>query len=147
MRVHSGQTSYEWIDDWAKIPDTESARTGWAHHGVVVTESGEVITFHPGDRNVLVFDKEGDLLRSWDSGLIEAHQTTLVREGDSEYLWLADNGAKRLKRDAYERTRPEIAGQVIKTTLEGRTVLNLRRPDHPVYQTGIYSPTEVVSFV
>ena len=40
MLIGSGNSEYEWIDGWAKIPDTESARTGWAHHGVVVSETG-----------------------------------------------------------------------------------------------------------
>ena len=48
MRVGQGANTYQWNEDWAKLPDTEIARQGWAHHGVVVTESGEVVTFNPG---------------------------------------------------------------------------------------------------
>ena len=43
MRVGSGDSTYEWVEHWAKIPDTESARSGWAHHGVAISESGHAI--------------------------------------------------------------------------------------------------------
>ena len=144
MRIGSGAHTYEWIDDWARIPETQLATTSWAHHDVVVTDSGQIVAFHQGDGTVLTFDRDGNLQDSWASGLIEAHQMTLVKEGGTEYLWIADNGAKRLKRDGYVRTLPEIAGRVIKTTLEGKTALNLARPEHRVYQEGgLYSPTSV----
>ena len=39
MRIGTGEHTYEWIADWARIPDSESASAGWAHHGVVVTEA------------------------------------------------------------------------------------------------------------
>ena len=47
MRIGAGDDTYEWVDNWAKIPDTPSARTGWAHHGVVVTEADEVNSISP----------------------------------------------------------------------------------------------------
>ena len=43
MRIGSGSHTYQFIDHWADIPDTESSRTGWAHHGGVVSETGSVI--------------------------------------------------------------------------------------------------------
>ncbi len=46
MYTGSGDHTYDWIDGWAKIPNSESARSGWAHHGIVVSETGSVITFH-----------------------------------------------------------------------------------------------------
>ena len=62
MRIKGDGTSYDWVDGWAKIPDTESAQAGFAHTGVVVTEDGSVVTFHPGDPTVLTFDGDGNLL-------------------------------------------------------------------------------------
>ncbi|MCI0830949.1 MAG: hypothetical protein J4N67_12540, partial [Chloroflexi bacterium] len=56
MRIGSGSNTYEWQDSWASIPESESAQTGWAHHGVTVTESGQIITYHPGDPTMMVFD-------------------------------------------------------------------------------------------
>jgi DNA-binding beta-propeller fold protein YncE len=125
MRISSGRHTYEWLDHWARIPDTESARTGWAHHGVVVSETGSIIAFHQAEPTVLVFDEEGGLERSWGTTAENAHGMALVKEGSTEYLWLADN----------------LTGQVLKTTLDGETVMSIERPDLEIYRDGKYSPT------
>ena len=36
MRIGTDGHSYEWIDNWAQIPDSASARAGWAHPGMAV---------------------------------------------------------------------------------------------------------------
>ena len=102
MRVGQGSNTYQWNEDWAKLPDTESVHKGWAHHGVVVTESGDVITFHPGDSTILVLDGNGNVRRTWELPVADAHGITLVKEGDAEYLWIADNGRKRQFQIGYE---------------------------------------------
>jgi DNA-binding beta-propeller fold protein YncE len=145
MRIGSGANSYEWIDNWAKVPHGESVRMGWAHHGITVTEAGDVVTFHHGESTVLVFDQHGNLQRSWDSQLTEAHGISVVKEGQSEFLWFADNGRKRDHRLGYQypATNAPVCGQVAKTTLQGQTVMTLQRPDLPIYREGNYMPTSV----
>ena len=145
MRVGQGANTYQWVGDWAKLPDTESVQKGWAHHGVVVTESGDVVTFHPGDSTILVLDSTGSVRRTWELAVADAHGITLVQEGGAEYLWIADNGRKRQFQTGYEYppgTGP-YSGQVIKTTLTGEIIATLSKPDLPVYQNGNYSPTFV----
>ena len=127
MRIGSNQHTYEWVDNWVRLPDTELGRQDRAHGGVVVTEAQEIITFHEGGPAVLVFDTDGNLLRSWDTTLTNAHGMDLVKEDGSEYLWLADNKS----------------GQVVKTDLQGKTVMSLQCPDLPVYRDGHYAPTWV----
>lgn len=145
MRVGEGANAYEWDDNWAKMPNTEGARNGWAHHGVVVSETGDIISFHQEDRTVLVFDGDGKLKRSWDSGVTEGHGMPLVKEGDTEYLWIADNGRKRSSTAGYEYSGgdSQITGRVVKLTLDGEKVLELQRPDLAVYRHGSYMPTWV----
>ena len=140
MRIVAGDNVYEWIDNWAQIPDTPSARTGWAHHGVVVTEADEVILFHPNDPKVLVFDTEGVLLRSWETGLTNAHSTTLVNEDGTELLWMADN----YRNNVDERSgRGEKSGQAIKTTLDGEVIMTVKHPDIEAYRERTFAPTSV----
>ena len=145
MRVGSGDNTYEWIDSWANIPDSESARMGWAHPGMVVTEAGDIITCHSGNPTVLVLDKEGNLKSSWDGDFADAHGMTLVKEDGTEYLWIADNGSKRDFQYGYDYPpgSGQASGKVFKTTLDGQTVMRLQSPDHPVYQGSRYSPTTV----
>ena len=127
MRIGTGQHTYEWIENWASIPDTPSGRENGRTHGVVVSESGDVLVFNQADPGILVFGQDGKLKKSWGDRFAGAHGMTLVKEGSTEYLWLTD----------------QFSGEVVKTTLDGRTVLNLHKPDHPVYQKANYAPTWV----
>ena len=143
MRIECARSAFKWIEDWANVPDTESARTGWSHHGIVVSETGDVISFHQNDRTVLVFNGEGKLKRSWDSGLVEGHGMTLVKDGETEYIWFADNGRKRGPETAYEYSAEVVQtiGRVVKKDLYGKTALELDTPPMDIYLEGDYMPT------
>ncbi len=143
MNIGSGGNTYEWQERWARIPDSPSARSGWAHHGVVVTESGQVVTYHPGDPTMMLFDPTGELVRSWTVDTTDAHGMTLVKDGDQEVLWVADNGRKR-QADLEYGYVGEVRGQVLKMDLHGNTLMRIERPDLDVYREGTYSPTFVV---
>ena len=145
MRIGSGENTYEWIDSWAKILHPADDRIGWAHHGMTVTEAGEVIAFDRGKPTVLVFDQDGNLQRSWDINLTEGHGITVVKEGESEYLWFADSGRKRdpALGYAYPAGNDPVSGQAVKTSLDGRTIITPPRPDLPIYREGNYMPTSV----
>ena len=138
MRIGDGDNTYEWIDSWAKTPKSD----GWAHHGAAITEAGNIVACHQGRATIETFDRDGNLLSSWDSGLTEAHGITIVKEGDVEYLWIADNGRKRQADLGYEYL-DEYKGQVAKFTLDGRRVMSIDPPDLPVYGSAVYSPTWV----
>jgi hypothetical protein len=81
---------YDVTSDWADLSEVPGGATSWAHNGVVVTASGELIGFHAGQ--LVAFDREGRVLRVVRTGLTEGHGITLVREGDEEYLWITDPG-------------------------------------------------------
>ena len=144
MRIGSGDNIYEWIENWAKVPDTESARIGWSHHGIVVSESGEVLSGHQDEPIVQVFGKDGSFKRSWPSGCTETHGMTLVKEDGVEYLWIGDHGAKRHQSTAHQYPDTgQVTGQAVKKTLDGRTVMTLKTPPLTVYEEGDYKPTWV----
>ena len=143
MRIGGGEHTYDWIDDWARIPDTESARGGWAHPGVAIDEAGRILTFHAGDPTVLVFDQDGRLLESVRTELTEGHGITVTKEGDTEYIWVADSGSKRVRKDGQLVQTNAPTGQVVKMTMHGQPVLTLERPDLPIYREGKYAPTSV----
>ena len=146
MKLGTGDNIYEWVGDWAKVPDTDSARRGWAHPGIVVTESGDVVTHHAGDSTVMVFGADGNLKHSWDSGVVDGHDIALANDSNEEYLWIADNGSKRSHLHAYDDppgVGGKVVGKAVKKTLTGETVLTLGPPDLPVYQEGDFMPTSV----
>ncbi len=123
--VGTDSLRFKWIDNWARIPDTPSGRANGRTHGVVVTAAGDVMVFNQANPGVLVFSPDGDLKDSWGDRFLGAHGMTLVEEGGEEFLWLTD----------------QETGEVVKTTLDGRSVLNLEKADHPIYESRKYIPT------
>ena len=93
----------------------------------------------------MLFGAVGTPKRSWDLDLTEVHQMALVKEGDTEYLWIADNGSKNRREEGYKRAGvpvpDEVSGQVVKTKLDGEIVMRLERPPLPIYRDGGYSPS------
>lgn len=123
-----GDRDYRW-EDWSTLlPDYRrgSGRT----HGIAVTEDDRVLVFRQADPAVLIFDTAGTLLDAWGDRFLGAHGLTLVQEDGQELLWLTD----------------EHSGEVVKTTLDGETLLNLGRPELAVYDEGAYAPTWVAVF-
>jgi sugar lactone lactonase YvrE len=75
---------------WADLSTVPEASSSWAHNGLVVTAGGELIGFHAGQ--LVAFDTDGHVRRAIRPGVTEGHGITLVREGDTEYLWISDPG-------------------------------------------------------
>lgn len=144
MLTGTGDNVYEWVDDWAQFPDSDSRREGWAHPGVAVTSAGEIATVHPGDSTILFFNSDGKLLKSWDIAAREVHQLALEDDGTQQYLWAADPGRKNVKTDAvYQPTPGENGPQVLKLTLDGDLIQRITVPDHEAYIDGTFAPTSV----
>lgn len=142
MQIGDGAQTYEWIDTWGEIPDTAQTRGGWAHPGVAVTEAGQVVTFHPGEPSLVLFDDAGRLQRTIPTDLTEGHGITVSKEGDNEFLWIADPGSKAV-RVGETLQRVATPGRVIKMTLAGQVVQTLDRPNLTIYDEGKYAPTSV----
>ena len=127
MNVSAENFKYEWIDNWAQLPTNQSSVANGRTHAVQVTASGEIVVFAQCDPAVNFYDAHGTLLRSWGDRFGGAHSLTLVSDEGVEYLWLTDEGS----------------GEVVKTTLDGSTVLSIEKPAVPQYEAGRYVPTWV----
>ena len=127
MQVSYNGHEFEWIENWARVPDTPSWRENGRTHGVAAMRDGSVVVFAQADPAVVFFAPDGTLTQSWGSRFSGAHGLTLVEEDGEELLWLTDEGSE----------------EVVKTTLGGDTVLQIERPPHAVYNDGRYSPTWV----
>jgi hypothetical protein len=130
IRIGKGEHTFEWIENWAAVPDTLESRVDGRTHGVVVTREGLVIVFHVANPAILIFDAQGSLVDAWGDRFPGAHGLTLVEEAGTEYLWLTD----------YK------TGEVVKTTLRGDTVLSLPFPGFKGYNDPKYAPTWVTVF-
>ena len=106
----SGQYRYEVIENWAKLPD------GWSFKDVaaVATDHEDrVYVFNRGEHPMIVFDRDGNFLRSWGEGLFpRAHGLHI---GPDETLYCTDDGDHTVR----------------KCTLEGKVLLTIGIPGKP----------------
>jgi len=105
-----GKYRYEVIADWAKLPD------GWEFldvAAVAVDSKDRVYVFNRGQHPMIVFDREGNFLRSWGEGLFKrAHG---IHIGPDESLYCTDDGDHTVR----------------KCTLEGKVLLTIGVPEKP----------------
>jgi DNA-binding beta-propeller fold protein YncE len=103
----SGDYTYRVLEGWAKWPDD------WQLGdvaGVGVDGSDRVYAFHRGDHPMVVFDRDGNVLRSWGEGVFKrAHG---VHMGPDDTLYLTDEGDHTVR----------------KCTLDGRVLLTIGVP-------------------
>src|SRR5690606_10100114 len=112
MIIGEKNFQYKWIENWAKIPDTQSGRENGRTHGVVVLKNGNVVVFNQADPAILIFNKDGKLISSWGYRFGGAHGLTVTEENGEEFLWLTD----------------QYSGEVIKTTINGEIKLSINKP-------------------
>jgi hypothetical protein len=79
--------TYEVIENWAKLPgDWSFKEVG----GVGVDAQDNVYVFNRGTHPMMVFDRDGNFLRSWGEGIFpRAHGVTM---GPDETMFLSDDG-------------------------------------------------------
>ncbi len=118
--------TYKWIEDWVTIPESPLSTSNGRTHGIVESKAGLIYLFHQAVPSVVVYDADGVFQKSW-GNFPGAHGMTLVEEHGVEYLWLTDQDTQK----------------VVKTTLDGEELLELHRPDHPLYAEKPYVPTWV----
>ncbi len=114
--VGSGDFKYRVVEDWAKLPP------GWSFKEVAavgVDASDTVYVFNRGEHPMMVFDRDGNFLKSWGEGLYpRAHG---VHVGPDESLYLTDDGAHCVR----------------KCRLDGRILLEIGIPGKPApYMSG-----------
>ena len=108
--VGDGDYRYEQIDDWAKLPP------GWSLHevgAVGVDKQDNVYVFNRGEHPMMVFDREGNFLRSWGEGLFpRAHGLHMAPD---DTVFLTDDGDHSVRQ----------------CTLDGKVLLTLGMPGKP----------------
>ncbi len=98
------------LEGWGKLPE------GWRYveaAGVGVDSKDNVYVFNRGEHPLIVFDRDGNFLRSWGEGLVgRAHGITI---GPDDEVWLTDDGNHTIR----------------KFTPEGKLLLTIGDPDKP----------------
>jgi hypothetical protein len=108
----AGDHQYQWIDNWAKLPDGKKFGNT---HAVVVLADGRVLIHNasPTGDATCVFDPSGKFITSWGKKYAGgAHGMDLRTENGKEFLYLA----------------PTSMHRVYKTTVDGDELLDLHYP-------------------
>ena len=85
--IGDGDYRYEVTDHWGKLPP------GWRYGEVAavgVDSKDNVYVFGRGEHPMIVFDREGNFLRSWGEGLFKRAHGIHVAPDDT--LWCTDDG-------------------------------------------------------
>jgi len=103
------------IDGWGRLPE------GWTYRevaGVAVDKQDRAFVFTRGEHPVIVFDRDGNFLRSWGEGVVRrAHGITIDAD---EMVWLTD----------------DLHHTVRKFTPDGKLLLTIGDPDRPAELQG-----------
>ena len=79
----SGAHRYRKVNDWGKLPD------GWSYRevaGVAVDSRDQVYVYNRGRHPVIVYDRDGNFLRSWGEGTITRAHGIDIGPDDTVYL-------------------------------------------------------------
>src|SRR4051794_27359735 len=110
MIVGNGDYRYRVIADWAKPPE------GWSFKevgGVGVNSKDNVYVFNRGEHPMMIFDREGNFLRSWGEGQYPRAHGIHVTPDDT--MFLTDDGGHFVR----------------KVTVDGKVLLELGVPGKP----------------
>jgi len=116
ITVGEGEWTYEVVENWAKLPP------GWSFKeigGIGVDRKDNVYVFNRGEHPMIVFDRDGNFLKSWGEGRFpRAHG---VHMGPDDTIWLTDDADHTVRQ----------------CTLDGKVLLELGIPGRPApYMSG-----------
>jgi DNA-binding beta-propeller fold protein YncE len=116
VKIGIGRFTYQVEDAWEKLPPGYSWREVAA---VAVDSKDQVYVFNRGDHPMIVFDREGNFLRSWGEGVFtRPHGLTL---GPGDTLYCTDDGDHTIRQ----------------CTLDGEVLMTIGLPGQPAaYQSG-----------
>lgn len=130
MRIGTAPHAYDFIADPLKMPAGHNLGDC---HGLAVDKRDHVFLLQQnGDTTqpaVMEFDASGKFVRGWGQRFAKgAHGLAYDRRGDDEFLYIVDYDLQT----------------VVKTTLDGKELLELKKPVHAAYPGGnSYKPTDV----
>jgi hypothetical protein len=112
----SGEHRYRVVENWAKVPD------GWDLKDVAavgVDSKDRVYVFNRGEHPMVVFDRDGNFIKSWGEGLFpRAHGLHIDAQ---DQLYCTDDGDHTVR----------------KCTTDGKVLLTIGIPGRPApYMSG-----------
>ena len=119
--IGHGDFQYKVHKAWGNL-DPEKTPVKNCHEMVMDKKGRLIMITDEVKNNIIIYDKSGKLLSTWGHEFPGGHGLTLFDEGGEEVLFICD---------------PET-GRVVKTTLDGKIVMELPHPK----TIGLYEPTQ-----
>src|ERR671930_1540529 len=107
----TGAYCYEVVDNWAKLPPGREFNADVAAVGV--DRQDRVYAFNRGQHPMIVFDRDGNFLRSWGEGLFNRAHGLHIDADDN--LYCTDDGDHTVR----------------KCTIDGKVLLTIGIPNKP----------------
>ncbi len=125
--IGHGNFRYRVHQTWGNL-DAVSYPVKNCHEMVMDSKGRLIMVTDETKNNIIIYDKSGKLLSTWGNQFPGGHGLTLFDEGGEQVLFICD----------YE------TGRVVKTTLDGRQLMELPHPKTiGVYESALsYKPTE-----
>ncbi|PYN39699.1 MAG: hypothetical protein DMD95_23875, partial [Candidatus Rokuibacteriota bacterium] len=94
MRLGSGNLLFEPVEGWEKLPE------GWSFidvAGVAVDGKDHVYVFNRGEHPVVVFDRDGNVLRSFGEGQF-SQRPHGIHTGPDDSVYCVDDGLHTIQK-------------------------------------------------
>lgn len=124
--IGHGKFRYRVHKAWGNL-DPEKTPVKNCHEMVMDRKGRLIMVTDETKNNIIIYDRSGKLITTWGNEFPYGHGLTLFDEGDEQVLFISDNG-----------------GRVVKTTLDGKILLELPTPHAlGIYEKDMaYKPTE-----
>lgn len=89
---------YEWLDNWAG----QNCEVGFSHNDIAIDSQGRIYVSFNTEPYLRVFDREGNLLDSFNLSGPTMHCLLITQDAGGEWLWNIDLVGKRLSKSTLE---------------------------------------------
>lgn len=128
VRIGSGEHTYEWVEEWGKLP--AGMRYGFGCGVIVDSQDRIYVTSRSQKPCVAIFSREGELLETWSNDFADkvslstaqvadtAHCLYLSKEGGEEFIYWTENISTN-------KEGPKVGARVYKTDLRGKILYEI----------------------
>jgi hypothetical protein len=115
--IGHGDFKYRVHKEWGNL-NPNSTPINNCHEMVLDSKGRLILITDETKNNIIIYDKSGKMIKTWGHEFKSGHGLTLFKEGDQDVLWFTDPN-----------------GRVVKTTVDGRFLMELPTP----HEIGVYT--------
>lgn len=144
--IGEGEFRYKVNTQWGQLDPKEVPVENC--HDLAIDSQGRIIMITDNVKNnIIVYNKEGELLEAWGTEYPGAHAVKVVNENGQDYLYVVDSGWlvnpkwDGVSTDDWDSPFNKVVAQsgfIAKLSIEGRLIFSLGHPQ----TIGIYTPEQ-----